>query len=87
MPILSQIANMTDLSIKQMVFFYELCKMGVVRFDLNKSQHKDILTQMVDKLKRNSQKECKPDGVVRQQLFALIMFQILKYAIPEERGE
>lgn len=85
MPILSKIANLPDLSLRQMVFFYELCKMGVVRFNLNNRQHKEVLSQMVDMLKCNNQKEKKPDGEVRHQLFALIVFQLLKYVIPEER--
>lgn len=85
--LLSKIADLPDLSLRQMVFFYELCKIGVVRFDLNNQKHKDVLAQMINMLKRNSHRENKSDVGVRQQLFALVMFQILRYTIPEERRE
>lgn len=86
MAVLSKLAHLPDLSLRQMVFFYELCKMGVVKFDLNNSRHKAVLLQMVDMLKENSKKDHTANGVERRQLFALIVFQLLKYAIPEERS-
>lgn len=45
MSILSNLANLPDLSMRQMVFFYELCKMGAVRFDLSNPQHKSVFEQ------------------------------------------
>lgn len=86
MPTLSKLAHLPDLSMRQMVFFYELCKLGVVRFDLRNQQHKEILNQLINKLRCSNQKEPAPDKEIKRQLFGLIMFQILKYVIPEEQG-
>lgn len=81
---LSRLAHLPDLSMRQMVFFYELCKMGVVRFDLNDPRHKAVLSHMIDLLKAGSKKEHKPDTLMRHQLFSLIIYQLIKHSIPEE---
>lgn len=81
---LSRLAHFPDLSMRQMVFFYELCKMGAVRFDLSNRQHKAVLSHMIDLLKAGSKKEHKPDTLMRHQLFSLIIYQLVKHSIPEE---
>lgn len=36
-----------DLPTRQKLFFYELCKSGVVVFDLNNQTHLEVLSQMI----------------------------------------
>ena len=43
---------------KQLVFFYELCKAGVVRFDLNNGEHMELFLRMCDMM----QHDLSPDG-------------------------
>lgn len=82
---LKGMAKHPDLSMRYLVFFYELCKMGVVVFDLNKLEQKKILAQMLDMLRDSTKKELTQDQMQRQKLFALTVYQLMKHAIPERR--
>lgn len=80
---LKGMAKHPDLSMRYLVFFYELCKMGVVVFDLNKLEQKKILAQMLDMLRDSTKKELTQDQMQRQKLFALTVYQLMRHAIPE----
>lgn len=80
---LKGMAKHPDLSMRYLVFFYELCKMGVVVFDLNKLEQKKILAQMLDMLRDSLDKELNQEQMQRRQLYALIVYQLSKYAVPE----
>ena len=85
---LNNIATLEDNSIKQLVFFYELTKMGAVRFDCNNKLHMETLNAMVNKIMELQNKDVskKPLCVQtiekqRLQLYELIVFNIMKYSV------
>lgn len=80
---LKGMAKHPDISMRYLVFFYELCKMGIVVFDLNRLEQKKILAQMLDMLRDSTKKELTQNQMQRQKLFALTVYQLVKYAIPE----
>lgn len=81
-----------DLPTRQKLFFYELCKSGVVVFDLNNPSHFEVLMQMIDLVKEKFDAGDYADvpcvekmGLVNgRMLDALILKQIIKHAIKPE---
>lgn len=45
---IKDIIKSVDLATRQKLFFYEICKIGVVTFDFSNPRHTEILTQIVD---------------------------------------
>ena len=45
-----ELAKIDDNSIKQLAFFYELAKMGAVKFDFNNRVHTDTLVMMINRV-------------------------------------
>lgn len=83
---ISEIIRETDLSTKQRLFFYELCKLGVVQFNLNNPAHLKVLTQIVNKVANelknadhlNESEEVQLKIKNRNDLNLLIVLQLLK---------
>ncbi len=72
------ISQLPDRSLRQLVFFYELCKSGVVCFDMCNAAHVELLARMrnlieVELIKKNSIQACKD---AEYNLWSLILFQI-----------
>lgn len=86
---IKELTSTEDISVKQLFFFYELCKLGVIRFDLNKEPHVKVLKEMVTLIANFKEADYldKPLVIqqcakVRNQLHILIIFQLMKHAIP-----
>ena len=84
-----ELIEASDTSMKQMLFFYELCKMGAVKFDLTNKAHADILINFIEMLSQYDETKFQDqsehyirDMRNRHQLRYLIVMQILKYAEP-----
>lgn len=59
MKALDVMERLSDLSMKQLVLFYELCKAGVVRFDMGNPVHAVLLRQMYMMMQRNMDMEAR----------------------------
>ena len=84
---LKDIAKFGDNSIRQLVFFYELTKMGAVRFDVNNKLHMETLNAMIDKLVGLQGMDMSEKPLYNQMehqnrlwLYKLIMFNIFRYS-------
>lgn len=83
---MKEMIKFADLPMRQKLFFYELCKLGVVVFDLNNPLHQKILTQMINLVKEKAdnvdESYLQKCGIANNcMLDALIVMQILKHAI------
>lgn len=88
MSALGNITTLEDNSIKQLVFFHELTKMGAVRFDFANKLHMETLNAMVNKVRElknvdlSKEMPCKQEIVKqRLQLYELSVYNILKYSV------
>lgn len=77
-----------DESIKQLIFFYELTKMGAVNFDFNNKVHMDTLILMINRVVELQEVDISKIPLYKQmehmnrlKLYELIIFQILKHSI------
>lgn len=84
-----ELIEASDTSMKQMLFFYELCKLGVVRFDLTNKAHADILINFIEMLSKYDESKFQDqsehyirDMRNRHQLRYLIVVNILAHAEP-----
>lgn len=82
------IMNETEQSTKQLLFFYELTKMGVVRFDLSNSDHAKVLERFVNVLADYNEEDYKDDPLYvqmerknRVDLYRAIVIQVLANSI------
>lgn len=86
---LKDIINSVDLSTRQRLFFYELCKLGIVKFDLSNETHSKVLTQIIDSVTKEfieSAYENEPEEVQvelknKHNLDLLIVQQLLANTI------
>ena len=76
----------TDIATRQLLWFYELSKIGVVRFSLDNEEHVRILADIINKVNDFDPKEYKDEPEViqeekisRHQLMYLISLQLLKH--------
>lgn len=82
---MKELISVADLSLKQMLFFYELCKIGAVRFDLTNKTHVQVLTDMVEKVSAYDEStfDDQSEHYIlerrnRHQLHYLIVLQLIK---------
>ena len=47
---IKELIENTDVATRQVLWFYELCKSGVVRFSLKNEEHINILTDIINKV-------------------------------------
>ena len=47
---IKELIENTDVATRQVLWFYELCKSGVVRFSLKNEEHIKILTDIINKV-------------------------------------
>lgn len=81
--------KVTDLATRQKLFFYNLCKAGIVVFDLSDESHIKILTQIIDLVTNQFSKnniagdsEDTPiDLKNKQDLDLLIVHQLLSHTV------
>lgn len=85
---LSSIAKLEDNSLKQLVFFYELTKMGAVRFDFNRAVHVETMLAMINRVNELQEMDVSDKPVYvqmqfqnRVQLYLLIIANIFKYSM------
>lgn len=85
---LRDIAKFDDNSLKQLVFFYELTKMGAVRFDFGRTVHIETMLAMINRANELQEMDVsdKPVHVQMQfqnrvQLYLLIVANIFKYSM------
>lgn len=86
---LKDIINTVDLATRQRLFFYELCKLGVVKFDLSNEIHSKVLTQIVDSVTKgfdeanysNEPEEIQIELKNKNSLDLLIVQQLLANAV------
>lgn len=84
---LKNIATLKDDALKQLVFFYELTKMGAVRFDLTNELHRNTVVAMMNRITELKAKDVSKElpcmQVIAHQrlvLYEMIVFNILKYS-------
>lgn len=75
-------------SINSLCFFYELTKMGAVKFDLNDRLHVQTLVEMINRVIELQNIDISKMPLYKQmehsnrlKLYELIIFQILKHSI------
>lgn len=90
---LKDIVKIEDKSERQLVFFYEMCKLGIVRFDLNNVEHIKLLTSMVETVNKNNEQEITTEEELEilnnkntNQLHYLIIRQLIKNVIPTKES-
>lgn len=83
---IKQLIENTDVATRQVLWFYELCKAGVVRFSLKNEEHIKILTDIINKVNDYDPKKYQDEPELiqtemasRHQLLYLISLQLLKY--------
>ena len=83
---IKQLIENTDIATRQVLWFYELCKSGVVRFSLKNEEHIKILTDIINKENDYDSEKYKDEPELiqtemasRHQLLYLISLQLLKY--------
>lgn len=83
-----------DTSTKQLVFFYELAKLGVIRFDLTNPTHAKILEGFIDIVTsydeskyENESEITKLEKANRHKLYYLIVIQLLSHIIVDLKKE
>lgn len=82
-----EIAKINE-SINSLCFFYELTKMGAVKFDLNNRLHVDTLILMINRVVELQNIDISKMPLYKQmehsnrlKLYELIIFQILKNSV------
>ena len=82
---ITKVIENTDVATRQVLFFYELVKAGVVKFNLKNEEHIKILTQIIDKANDYKEEDYKDEPEVvrmemksRHELLYLISIQLLK---------
>lgn len=86
---LKDIINSVDVATRQRLFFYELAKLGVVKFDLSNEIHSKVLTQIVDSVTKgfdeanysNEPEEIQIELKNKNSLDLLIVQQLLANAV------
>ncbi|MCM1217795.1 MAG: hypothetical protein NC548_25165 [Lachnospiraceae bacterium] len=86
----SMMENLSDMSMKQLVFFYELCKAGVVRFDMSNPAHAGLLEKLSIMMHKEVEAEAhtrleKAKKEARHKAYMAILCQILAHIMPAER--
>lgn len=83
-----ELAKIDDNSIKQLAFFYELAKMGAVKFDFNNRVHTDTLVMMINRVVElqgmDTSRMMEYERMAfknRMKFYELIIFQILKHSV------
>lgn len=83
---IKQLIENTDVATRQVIWFYELCKSGVVRFSLKNEEHIKILTDIINKVNDYDSEKYKDEPELiqtemasRHQLLYLISLQLLKH--------
>lgn len=83
---IKQLIENTDVATRQVLWFYELCKAGVVRFSLKNEEHIKILTDIINKVNDYDPKKYQDEPELiqtemasRHQLLYLISLQLLKH--------
>lgn len=83
---IKQLIENTDVATRQVLWFYELCKSGIVRFSLKNEEHIKILTDIINKVNDYDSEKYKDEPELiqmemasRHQLLYLISLQLLKY--------
>lgn len=83
---IKQLIENTDVATRQVLWFYELCKSGVVRFSLKNEEHIKILTDIINKVNDYDSEKYKDEPELiqtemasRHQLLYLISLQLLKW--------
>lgn len=83
---IKQLIENTDVATRQVLWFYELCKSGVVRFSLKNEEHIKILTDIINKVNDYDPKKYQDEPELiqtemasRHQLLYLISLQLLKH--------
>lgn len=84
------IESMSNPSMRQLVFFYELCKAGVVRFDMGNPAHAELLDQMHALMRKDMDREAystleKTQKEARQRAYVAILCQIVSHIMPLKR--
>lgn len=81
-----ELIEYTDMATRQLLWFYELCKLGIVRFSLDNETHVRILADIINKVNDFDQEELKDvpeviqnEKLSRHQLMYLISLQLLKH--------
>lgn len=85
---LRDIAKFDDNSLKQLVFFYELTKMGVVRFDFSRTVHVETMLAMINRANELQEMDLSDKPAYMQMkmqnkvnLYLLIIANIFKYSM------
>ena len=89
MPDMKNMIKHVDLPTRQKLFFYELCKLGAVVFDLNNPSHFEVLMRMADLVKgKFDEGYCADEPYVEKMklansrmLDALIVRVIIQHAV------
>ncbi len=83
-----RLAKIDDNLIKQLAFFYELTKMGAVKFDFNNRVHVDTLVMMINRVVElqgmDTSRMMEYERMAfknRLKFYELIIFQILKHSV------
>ena len=81
---IKELIENTDVATRQVLWFYELCKSGVVRFSLKNEEHIKILTDIINKVNDYEKYKDEPELIQtemasRHQLLYLISLQLLKF--------
>ena len=83
---IKELIENTDVATRQVLWFYELTKAGVVRFSLKNEEHIKILTDIINKVNDFDAEKYKDEPELiqtemasRHQLLYLISLQLLKY--------
>jgi hypothetical protein len=61
MSFLNELNTGVDLATRQRVFFYDLAKMGVIKFDLHNEEQIILLTQMVEAVNKYDEEALKDE--------------------------
>ena len=72
---IKELIECSDLATRQVLWFYELCKSGVVRFSLKNEEHIKILTEKY----KDEPELIQTEMASRHQLLYLISLQLLKF--------
>ena len=86
---IKELIEYTDIATRQLLWFYELSKLGVVRFSLKNEAHVRVLADIINKVNDYNPEDYKdkPELVrkeieSRHQLMYLISLQLLKHIEP-----
>lgn len=85
-----ELVSGADLATRELLFIYELSKMGAIRFDMNILEHENTikgLALQIESLKQtDTTRMCGFERIElenRINMWTLILFYILKYAVPK----